>query len=83
MHDDQATECDFALHSRYRGQGYAHEAATAMIDYVRRELDLKVLRASTDACNRSCVRLLGRLNFIESGLMLDTTEPLRVFKLAV
>lgn len=82
LHDDQATECSFALHSRYRGQGYAYEAGIAMIDHVR-SLGLNVLRASTDVCNGPCIRMLSRLDFTESAVVSGPLGPLRVFKLAL
>lgn len=82
LHDDQATECSFALHPRYRGNGYAYEAGVAMIEHVR-SLGLKFLRASTDVCNGPCIRMLSRLEFTESAIVSGPLGPLRVFKLAL
>jgi RimJ/RimL family protein N-acetyltransferase len=51
----------FALLREYWSQGFAYEAASAMLDYGRRTLGLKVVLALTSPGNQASIRLLERL----------------------
>jgi len=51
----------FAFLPQYRGQGYAHEAAAAMMDYARGTLKLPRILATTRPYNDSSARLLNKL----------------------
>lgn len=45
------------------GRGYAVEAAGVVLTYCAAELDMRVVRASTDAGNRASIRVLDKLGF--------------------
>jgi RimJ/RimL family protein N-acetyltransferase len=53
----------FALLTAYTKKGYAFEAATAMMQYAKEELNLSVLLAITLATNIPSVNLLGKAGF--------------------
>lgn len=54
----------FAFLPPYRAQGYAYEAAAAMLAYGRREFGLKRIVAITSLDNEKSIRLLERLGFV-------------------
>jgi RimJ/RimL family protein N-acetyltransferase len=51
----------FAFFPRFWGQGYAYEAAAAVLAYGRKTLGLKRIVAITDPDNHSSIKLLERL----------------------
>ena len=51
----------YAFLARQHGQGYAHEAATAVLRHARQDLELKTLHAITAFRNPASVRILRRL----------------------
>jgi len=53
----------FALLPGFWGQGYAYEAASAVMEYAKEALGLKRLVAITNPENHSSVRLLEKLGF--------------------
>ena len=61
-------EIGYILGSPGWGQGYMHEALSALLDYAFTELDLNRIEADTDARNERSTRLLGRLGFAKEGL---------------
>jgi RimJ/RimL family protein N-acetyltransferase len=61
-------EIGYVLDSRAWGQGYMHEALSALLDYAFAELDLNRVEADTDPRNERSARLLGRLGFSKEGL---------------
>lgn len=54
----------FAHLPQYRAQGYAFEAASAVLAYGRREFGLKRIVAITSLDNEKSIRLLERLGFV-------------------
>lgn len=56
-------EIGFHLRKEYWHQGFAFEAATAMIDYAFSELNAKKLRAGHHPSNIASKKLLGKLGF--------------------
>jgi ribosomal-protein-alanine N-acetyltransferase len=44
-------------------QGFAAEAAAAVVEYGRQTLDMRCIRASTDAANAASLRVLEKLGF--------------------
>lgn len=54
----------FAYLPRFRGQGYGHEAAAAMIEHGRESFSLERLLAITSAGNRASIGLLEKLGFV-------------------
>jgi ribosomal-protein-alanine N-acetyltransferase len=53
----------FALLPRFWSQGYAHEAARAVLDHARQHLGLRRVLAITSPDNEASIGLLGRLGF--------------------
>jgi RimJ/RimL family protein N-acetyltransferase len=51
----------FAFLPRYRGRGYAHEAASATLEHARAVLGLRRIAAITSPANSASIRLLERL----------------------
>lgn len=70
----------FAFLSRFHGQGYAAEAASATLDHARRKLGLKRVAAITSPGNTASIRLLEKhgLRF-ERMLELKPGDPVRYF----
>ncbi|KDM93274.1 GNAT family N-acetyltransferase [Photobacterium galatheae] len=56
----------------FEGQGYAFEAAEAMMTFAREKMALRRLVAITDSANARCISLLTRLGFSFEG----NQEPL-------
>ncbi len=54
----------FALLPRYRGRGYAGEAAAAVLDYGRQTLGLKRIVAITSPDNQRSVHVLEKIGFV-------------------
>lgn len=53
----------FAFLPEFRGQGYAYEIASAIIEYAKDPLGLKSLIAITDKANDASIQLLLKLEF--------------------
>jgi ribosomal-protein-alanine N-acetyltransferase len=62
----------YALDPPFWGQGYATEAAAAVIDHAFEELGFKEVLASTDSPNAASIRVMERLGmrFLEAGRVL-------------
>jgi len=58
----------YILGSEDWGQGYMHEALSALLDYAFTELNLNRVEADTDPRNERSARLLDRLGFSKEGL---------------
>jgi RimJ/RimL family protein N-acetyltransferase len=61
-------EVGYALGAAGWGQGYMHEALSALLEYGFTELDLNRVEADTDPRNERSTRLLERLGFTREGL---------------
>lgn len=62
-------EIGYALGRAYWGQGYMHEALTALLGFAFGEMDLRRLEADTDPRNAASIRALERLGFQREGLL--------------
>lgn len=71
----------FAFLPRYRGRGYAYEAASAVLDYAAAVLGLERVAAIATAHNERSGRLLEKLGFRFEKMVPypGETEPLRLF----
>lgn len=71
----------YALLARYCGQGYAHEAASAVLRDARGRLGLSTIHAITAFRNPDSVKLLGKLgfDFVEFIQQPGYAEPSRLF----
>jgi ribosomal-protein-alanine N-acetyltransferase len=72
----------FAFLPRFRGQGYAREAAQATLDYARQSLDIGPLLAITSLDNERSIALLEKLGFVFEHIirMPNDQEELRLFR---
>lgn len=64
----------YAFLPEFRGQGYAREAAKAVIDFARRDLKLKKLHAIVSPENASSLALLEKIGFVLEGKVLPPGE---------
>ena len=65
--DDRAADIGYELDPDYWGQGYATEAARAMVQFGFRELELQHLTSWCIADNAASARVLARLGFRQEG----------------
>lgn len=59
----ETVEIGYTLDSAYHGNGYATEALTAIIEYLKTALGKKNFSASVDPDNAASIRVLERLGF--------------------
>lgn len=73
----------FALLSRYRGQGYAYEAAAATLAYARDTIGLRRLVAITALDNERSASLLGKLGLSFERMIVfdDDSLTLKLFSI--
>lgn len=69
----------YALLSAYEGQGYAYEAAAAVMDHAFNQLQLPQVAAITDPGNERSKALLNKLNFELSGTIGQHDQELLLF----
>lgn len=70
----------FAFLARHHGQGYAHESASATLDYARRVLGRKRILAITSPGNDASIRLLEKLGLrFERMQTVSPTSEVKVF----
>lgn len=71
----------YALLSEFFGQGYAYEAASAVMDYAREVLGKQRVLAIVNAENAASIRLLGKLGFASDGVLSlpDENRPVELF----
>ena len=77
------TDIGYAMSPRYWGQGYAYEAAAAVVAHARGALGLPRLMAITAPDNDASIQLLGKLGmrFIERTRLDGWEEPSNVYRL--
>jgi RimJ/RimL family protein N-acetyltransferase len=62
-------EVGYILGSAWWGQGYMHEALTALLHYAFGKLKLRRIEADVDPRNAASLKSLGRLGFRREGLL--------------
>jgi ribosomal-protein-alanine N-acetyltransferase len=62
-------ELGYCLRSPHWGKGYMGEALAALIDYAFGSLKLRRLEADVDPGNAASLRILGRMGFVQEGLL--------------
>jgi RimJ/RimL family protein N-acetyltransferase len=62
-------ELGYVLGRAHWGQGFMHEALTALIDHVFGKIGLRRLEAEIDPRNQASARVLRRLGFEQEGLL--------------
>ncbi|HMA58668.1 MAG TPA: GNAT family N-acetyltransferase [Halanaerobiales bacterium] len=60
---EEKIELFYALHSVYWKKGFAFEAASGLLNFLRDEYDIKPIYALVDDNNRGSVKILKKLNF--------------------
>ena len=66
-------EIGYALGINFRGQGYATEAAAALIEYAFETLGLHRVHATTSSGNPDSFRVMERLGMKQEGRMREAT----------
>lgn len=79
------TDIGYAISPRYWGQGYAYEAAAAVVAHARGPLGLAALMAITSPDNAASIQLLGRLGmqFVERTRLQGWDGASNVYRLAL
>lgn len=65
----QYEDIGFAYLAAYNGMGYAYEAATAVLEYAKRQLQLKHILAITNQDNTRSIKLLEKLGLTYQRLI--------------
>jgi ribosomal-protein-alanine N-acetyltransferase len=60
-------EIGYGIIPSYRGQGYATEAARALIDWASKQPNVRSITAECEATNRASIRVLEKLGLRQSG----------------
>jgi RimJ/RimL family protein N-acetyltransferase len=71
----------YGIHPNLWGNGYATEAANAVLHYVLEELALPKIRADVDEPNISSVQVLEKLGMKRTGRAVVKGHPLLYFEL--
>ena len=69
--EDRQAEIGFSFDPFFQGQGYAKEAAEALLEYAFIGLKLHRVHATTDPRNNASRRLLEKLGFRKEGHLLE------------
>jgi RimJ/RimL family protein N-acetyltransferase len=79
------TDIGYAISPRYWGQGYAYEAAAAVVAHARGPLGLAALMAITSPDNAASIQLLGKLGmqFVERTRLQGWDGASNVYRLAL
>ena len=77
-----ALELGYTTFPRFRGRGYATEAASALLDWARRERGVRSFVASAAPGNEPSLAILRKLGFVQTGEQWDDEDGLElVFEL--
>jgi RimJ/RimL family protein N-acetyltransferase len=66
-----AAEVGYTVFPEFRRQGYATETCRTMLDWARREHDVRHFISSIEPSNGPSIRIVEKLGFTPLGLMLD------------
>ncbi len=80
--DESLPQLLYALNQPFTGQGYATEAARAVVDYAFRDLHFSYLRAAIDVGNDASVAVCERLGFELEAQRDQDGKPTLFFRLA-
>ena len=75
----RAPEVGFIFHPDVWGIGIAQETLRAVLPRIFERLGMAALVADVDPRNAGCLRLLGRLGFLETGRLANTWQVGAVF----
>jgi RimJ/RimL family protein N-acetyltransferase len=71
--EHQKAEIGWALGIEYRGQGYATESASALVDYAFTSLGLHRIQAGTELPNTGSWGVMERLGMVREAYLRETT----------
>jgi [ribosomal protein S5]-alanine N-acetyltransferase len=75
-------EIGYTVFPEHRRQGYAEEAASALMDWARRDHDVRRFRASVSPTNEPSLQMVRKLGFRQIGHQIDEIDGLElVFEL--
>ena len=80
LHSENAPSLIYGIAPEYWGQGYATEAAIAILNYALQHLHLPKIRADVDESNVVSVRILQRLGMKQIGREVVNDRPLLYFE---
>ncbi|HEY1535389.1 MAG TPA: GNAT family N-acetyltransferase, partial [Polyangiaceae bacterium] len=66
-----AAEVGYTVFADFRRQGYATETCRTMLEWARREHDVRHFISSIEPSNRPSIRVIEKLGFTPMGLMID------------
>ena len=69
-----AVEIGYTIFEPYRGNGYATEAALALIDWARSERGIEIVIASVSPTNVASLAIVRRLGFVQTGTQWDDED---------
>lgn len=75
---DETVEIAYGIDPAYQRQGYATEAAQALVEYAQSSGRVRVVRAHTRPDGHASMRVLGKLGFTCVGDVLDPEDGLVV-----
>jgi RimJ/RimL family protein N-acetyltransferase len=78
--DGDAPNLIYGIHPVHGGQGYATEAASAVLDYALGGLALPLVKADVDEPNVSSTRVLEKLGMRRTGRALSAGRPLLYYE---
>lgn len=73
---DGVVEIAYGIAPGYQGQGYATEAARALVDFARERVDVTSVRAHTKPENGASARVLSKAGFHQLGEVIDPEDGL-------
>ena len=80
--DPDAVELGYTIYEPYRGRGLATETAAALIQWARREHDIRRFIASVAPGNGPSLAIVRKLGFVQTGELWDDEDGLElVFEL--
>ena len=71
VHADRSAHVAYLLFRESWGQGFAREAATAMVEHLRDAWSVRIVRATVDVRNRRSIALLEALGFVRGAVRRD------------
>lgn len=76
----KSPDLGFAILPLHSGQGYTYEASMAILDYVKEDLQVKIIEAITVEANHASIGLLKKLGFQSQELITRDNEQLLLFR---
>ena len=68
LKENLSGELGWIINKKYWGQGFAYEAAEALLDYAKKELKIRHLIAHCDVDNTASYRIMEKLGMTRTGI---------------